>query len=356
MTSPDHDSPLDSVSLNELEDDDTQPRQGYLQAQEAIESGPGGPSIRHSWGEEGAVTRFAHFSGFTVRRRLMGLENRMGNLRTGVVALAAAIGALMIGASPARAYDSDGDGVDDQFDACPGTITPEEVPTRQLLPLRYALTDADTTFNERSGESSFTTGDTGGCSCEQIIALSGLGDFSTRFGCSGDAMGAFVAAEACTHLPGDGVEGPPLIYLDNGDGTITDLNTRLMWEKKVPGGGGLPTCLTELHALNSKCRFDGDGGNPPRTIWSWIDAVNTEGYAGYDDWRVPNIKELQSIVDYSRRQPAVDPIFEPQGINYWSSTAVPGSAMSALRVDFGVGLVPSIGKVNDHHVRGVRGP
>jgi hypothetical protein len=33
------------------------------------------------------------------------------------------------------------------------------------------------------------------------------------------------------------------------------------------------------------------------------------GYAGRRDWRIPNVKELQSIVDYGRFQPALDPIF-----------------------------------------------
>ena len=96
---------------------------------------------------------------------------------------------------------------------------------------------------------------------------------------------------------------------DNGDGTITDAATGLMWEKDDNGTGVI-----------------------------WQDALSTcEGLdkAGYDDWRLPNAKELQSIVDYSRSpdttsSPAIDPVFtctqitneagQPDYAFYWSST------------------------------------
>jgi hypothetical protein len=44
--------------------------------------------------------------------------------------------------------------VDDSLDACPGTVIPEGMPTKALLPLHYALTDADTTFNTFRGAES----------------------------------------------------------------------------------------------------------------------------------------------------------------------------------------------------------
>ena len=103
-------------------------------------------------------------------------------------------------------------------------------------------------------------------------------------------------------------------YTDNGDGTITDNATGLMWSQADNGVGML-----------------------------WADALayaeNSE-LAGYDDWRLPNIKELQSIVDYSYSPtatdpdavgPAIDPIFDCTPIineagnddypYFWSSTS-----------------------------------
>ncbi|MFR9503260.1 MAG: DUF1566 domain-containing protein [Rikenellaceae bacterium] len=78
-------------------------------------------------------------------------------------------------------------------------------------------------------------------------------------------------------------------FVDNGDGTISDVATGLMWSKDDNGEG-----------------------------IEWIDALPyAEGatLAGYSDWRLPNVKELQSIVDYSRApsskgvEAAIDPIF-----------------------------------------------
>jgi len=96
---------------------------------------------------------------------------------------------------------------------------------------------------------------------------------------------------------------------DNGDGTITDNATGLMWMQADNGEG-----LTWKDALSY--------------------AENSD-YAGYSDWRLPNAKELQSIVDYSRslnttNSAAIDPLFNATQITneagqddypwYWSGT------------------------------------
>ncbi len=66
-------------------------------------------------------------------------------------------------------------------------------------------------------------------------------------------------------------------FLNNGDGTISDRNTGLIWTKNDSGMG-----LNWQEALE------------------WVQEKNDVKYLGYNDWRLPNIKELQSIVDYSR--------------------------------------------------------
>lgn len=93
--------------------------------------------------------------------------------------------------------DSDGDSVPDSLDRCPDTSIPENVPTVRLGVNRFALVDADTTFDTRAPngkgpQKSFTIEDTAGCSCEQIIAALGLGKGHAKFGCSISAMEEWV--------------------------------------------------------------------------------------------------------------------------------------------------------------------
>lgn len=94
--------------------------------------------------------------------------------------------------------DADNDGVLDDQDVCLGTVIPEGVPTQSLGTNRYALVDGDLIFDTTPPKGNgpqdvFTTTDTGGCSCEQIIAALGLGEGHTKFGCSLGAMRNWVA-------------------------------------------------------------------------------------------------------------------------------------------------------------------
>ena len=80
-------------------------------------------------------------------------------------------------------------------------------------------------------------------------------------------------------------------FVDNNDETITDKATGLMWMKNDNGKG-----IDWEDAL------------------FWVQEMNKQNYNGYDDWRLPNAKELQSIVDYTRspstsNSAAIDPIF-----------------------------------------------
>jgi hypothetical protein len=87
---------------------------------------------------------------------------------------------------------------------------------------------------------------------------------------------------------------------DNGDGTITDRATSLMWQK-ADSGKGMNWEQALAYAASAKL-------------------------AGHSDWRLPNAKELQSIVDYTR-VPALDPIFQITALEdgehpfFWTSTS-----------------------------------
>lgn len=155
----------------------------------------------------------------------------------------------------------------------------------------------------------------------------------------------------CAVFPGDGAgSGPELSYTDNGDGTVTDNNTGCMWEIKVAGGG---SCLTDLHAVDAWCDWADATG-------AWIAALNAEGptgYAGYSDWRLPNVKQLQSIVDFGEYAPAIDPAFagETASTYHWSATSVISGPTKAWIVEFLYGFVDSVSKANGYRVRAVRG-
>ena len=87
--------------------------------------------------------------------------------------------------------------------------------------------------------------------------------------------------------------GIPLSYTDNLDGTITDNNTGLMWEKKDDAGGD----------------HDKDDYFDWLEALELVDALNSTMFAGYDDWRLPNVRELQSIMDFGNYGPAVSAEF-----------------------------------------------
>jgi len=92
-------------------------------------------------------------------------------------------------------FDSDKDGVLDRDDDCPGTVIPEGVPTQELRGKRWALVDGDLVFEtDVDVDRHFTTIDTGGCSCEQIIGRTGAGLGHARFGCSNSLMEEWILA------------------------------------------------------------------------------------------------------------------------------------------------------------------
>jgi hypothetical protein len=108
--------------------------------------------------------------------------------------------------------------------------------------------------------------------------------------------------------------------------------------------------------VNNVYFWSGDGTQ--ETVWDWLEDVNAEGgkgYAGHSDWRIPNVRELQSIVDYGRSLPVIDPIFGPTAAGlYWSSTTF-HTPDGAWNVGFDDGSVGANEKGLDFHVRAVRG-
>jgi len=105
---------------------------------------------------------------------------------------------------------------------------------------------------------------------------------------------------------------PDSDFIIHNDGTVTHSPTNLMWK-----------VCSEGQTWNS-----GSCINAP-TDHSWQQALQapdilntTTGYAGYSDWRLPNIKELTSIVEYKCNSPAInESVFDATPAEaYWTST------------------------------------
>jgi len=119
-------------------------------------------------------------------------------------------------------------------------------------------------------------------------------------------------------------------FTDNGDGTVSDNSTGLMWQQQDDGA-----------------------------LRNWESAL---GYcedltlAGHTDWRLPDIKELRSIVDNTRYSPAIDLTYFPNTKLswYWSSSTYASSSNVAWGVYFGNGYVGDYYKAYTFYVRCVR--
>jgi hypothetical protein len=134
-------------------------------------------------------------------------------------------------------------------------------------------------------------------------------------------------------------------FVDNGNGTITDAATGLTWHGDDSGEG-----------------------------MDWGDALSyceSLTLAGYDDWRLPNATELQSIVDYTKNldqtsSPAIDPIFGTSSIvneagevdypNFWTSTTHESrmGGSNAVYIAFGRALGNMRGAWEDVHGAGAQ--
>ncbi|HEY0178111.1 MAG TPA: DUF1566 domain-containing protein, partial [Dokdonella sp.] len=131
---------------------------------------------------------------------------------------------------------------------------------------------------------------------------------------------------------------------DDGDGTVTDPRTGLMWDRCSLGQDDATTCAGDVEAPN------------------WQDALqevaqrNAQNWRGHSDWRLPNVKELMSLVEPARTAPTIDAAAFPNtpGGAYWTSTTNVHVPRTAWAVFFGDADVFAVDKVNPARVRLVR--
>jgi len=171
--------------------------------------------------------------------------------------------------------------------------------------------------------------------------------------------------------------GGKLSYQDNGNGTITDKNTGLVWEKQSDDNSvhDLDNLYTWQEAftvhvatLNNQCQKN--ESLPCSSSADCAPVGGKCGFAGKRDWRVPNYKELVSILNLQNFDPSISPAFNTNCVkdatvltgsctaanDYWSSTSFV-FATDAWFVNFAKGNVGSGPKSGQgkNHVRAVRG-
>ncbi len=130
-----------------------------------------------------------------------------------------------------------------------------------------------------------------------------------------------VTGQTTSYYPGDdgdlqkGIPIPTNRYTDHGNGSATDVFTGFMW-------------VTDANLIATRdpgfdqFRTVGDGDVDWKTAVAYVSKLNNENYLGYNDWRLPALNELQSLVELENGTTALPP--DHPFINlknlYWSST------------------------------------
>jgi hypothetical protein len=148
-------------------------------------------------------------------------------------------------------------------------------------------------------------------------------------------------------------------FADNGNGTVTDLRTGLTWQR-CPVGFAFDDNGTPAVTQDDRC------APGATTTFTWQQALQEAaalnqagGYAGFADWRVPNIKELASIVETRCAAPSINLATfpgTPSTAAFWSASyqVGPPTLVSVQAIDFGTGQDRNVAKASLAHVRLVR--
>jgi hypothetical protein len=164
-------------------------------------------------------------------------------------------------------------------------------------------------------------------------------------------------------------------FTNNNDGTVTDHQTGLMWEKKTSAGS------STVHDVNNTytwcdgppdylCQNSSSLGNG--TIFTVFLATLNYGdrdykgcFANYCDWRIPSLREIKTIYDpnkaeycrthkVSGKDACIDPVFGPTQADLYISISTSGSSMYADGVDFAGSDGGARAKTHPSGVRAVR--
>lgn len=164
-----------------------------------------------------------------------------------------------------------------------------------------------------------------------------------------------------THTP-----TPTPRFADNGNGTITDTMTGLVWEKQSDDGG--------IHDKDNRFTWSVSGSTGPTgTAFALLlNTLNASGFGGHRDWRLPTVDELETLVSrgaVTPGMPVVPPEFNNEcrpgctvqqcscttALNYWTSTTNSSNGQQAWYVLFNTGSSGVGFKTLEFYARAVRG-
>jgi len=170
-----------------------------------------------------------------------------------------------------------------------------------------------------------------------VILLATTSGVAAEVVCSGYENQAILASTPTAH------------FTDHGDGTVTHIPTGLTWMRCILGQswdgtscGGMESYLTWSEALAA------------------IEQLNVTGYAGHNDWRLPNINELASIIEDRCANPSLNTVLFPDYPSFsanwvFSSSPRAGAGGEVWGVLFTAGYVDWVFKSSSSLVRPVRG-
>jgi hypothetical protein len=228
-----------------------------------------------------------------------------------------------------------------------------------IVSLAFLLTTSVVADQAYGGECGDVNGADGITASDALLLLKkAVGEDVAPLVCPAAQAGVVATGQTLSYSPqddGDLQLGAERSFTDNGDGTVTDNATGLMWEKLSDDG--------TIHDKDN--------------TYSWPDAfkkvstLNGSSFAGYGDWRLPNRFELETLLNLGANYPATYPAFSTKcspgckitacsctaAANYWSSTTFVAADSNAWFVAFWGGFVDYFGftKADRNFVRAVRG-
>ena len=141
------------------------------------------------------------------------------------------------------------------------------------------------------------------------------------------------------YIPND---TPDSRYTLHDNGRVTDTKTGLIWQR---------CSLGQTWVKGQTPEQDSCTGKPEEYNWEQaLQQADKNNFAGYSDWRLPNVEELRSLVAYDRYNPAINSsIFPNISSRYWSSSPNASNGNDAWVVPFYFGNVNSYNRYYSSH-------